>query len=66
MSIPEDERDLILKPFYRIDKSRNRNTGGFGLGLAIADMVIKDTHGVIEIADSELGGVRVTLRWIVS
>ncbi len=63
MGIPEDERDLILKPFYRTDKSRNRNTGGFGLGLAIADMVIKDTHGVIEIGDSELGGAQVSLRW---
>ncbi|NQZ09128.1 MAG: hypothetical protein HRT35_18375 [Algicola sp.] len=65
MGIPEDERDLILKPFYRTDKSRNRNTGGFGLGLAIADMVIKDTQGVIEIGDSELGGALITLRWVV-
>ena len=61
--IPEQERGLILKPFYRTDKSRTRNTGGFGLGLAIADMVIKDTQGTILIGDSEFGGAQISLVW---
>ena len=61
--IPEDERDLVFKPFYRTDKSRHRTTGGFGLGLAIADMVIKESKGSIEIAQSDLGGAAFYLSW---
>ncbi|WDE10020.1 sensor histidine kinase [Thalassomonas haliotis] len=61
--IAEDERARIVKPFYRTDKSRNRDTGGFGLGLAIANMVVKDTHGWISITDSPLGGARVNIHW---
>ncbi|WP_438465690.1 sensor histidine kinase [Marinomonas sp. PE14-40] len=63
IGIPENERDMILKPFYRTDKSRNRNTGGFGLGLAIADLVIKDCQGQIKIAQSPLGGVAISIHW---
>ncbi len=61
--IPVDKRELVLKPFYRTDKSRNRKTGGFGLGLAIADMVLKEAGGKIEIVESELGGAQVNLVW---
>ncbi len=61
--IPIEERQLVLKPFYRIDKSRNRQTGGFGLGLAIADIVIKNSGGQIQISDSHLGGTAVTIWW---
>lgn len=64
--IPEDERRLILKPFYRIDKSRNRTTGGFGLGLAIADMVLKETHGTIDIGQSTLHGAEFKISWRVN
>ncbi|MGB0943959.1 MAG: ATP-binding protein [Marinomonas sp.] len=63
IGISENERDMILKPFYRTDKSRNRNTGGFGLGLAIADLVIKDCQGQIKIAQSELGGAAISIHW---
>ena len=63
IGIPENERDMILKPFYRTDKSRNRNTGGFGLGLAIADLVIKDCQGQIKIAQSPLGGAAISIHW---
>lgn len=63
MGIPENERELILKPFYRTDKSRNRNTGGFGLGLAIADLVIKDCQGQIQITQSKLGGASIAISW---
>lgn len=63
MGIPENERALILKPFYRTDKSRNRNTGGFGLGLAIADLVIKDCQGQLKITESKLGGAAISIYW---
>lgn len=61
--IPATERQRVLKPFYRIDKSRNRNTGGFGLGLAIADMAIRHSQGIIEIGESDLGGAHFSLIW---
>ena len=61
--IPENEYNLVLKPFYRTDKSRNRNTGGFGLGLAIADMVIHHTGGEITISKSSMGGAKISLQW---
>jgi signal transduction histidine kinase len=63
IGIPENERALILKPFYRTDKSRNRHTGGFGLGLAIADLVIKDSQGHIKISQSALGGAAISIHW---
>lgn len=61
--ISKNERQLILKPFYRIDKSRNRNTGGFGLGLAITNMVVRHTSGQLYISKSALGGARIELSW---
>ena len=61
--ISEAEREMVLKPFYRTDKSRNRNTGGFGLGLAIANMVVRHTEGIIKIETSHLGGAKITMLW---
>ena len=34
--IPEDEREAVFRPFHRLERSRNRRTGGSGLGLAVA------------------------------
>ncbi len=42
--IPENELDKVFEPFYRIENSRNRNTGGTGLGLSIARNIAR-THG---------------------
>lgn len=61
--IPINERNAVLKPFYRIDKSRNRHTGGIGLGLSIANMVIKDSNGHLTIEDSQLGGAKFIVSW---
>ncbi len=62
--IPDAERESIFKAFTRIDDSRNRNTGGYGLGLAIVSR-IATLHGgtVVAEASQELGGARFTLRW---
>ena len=47
----------------RLDYSRNRDSGGFGLGLAIVRQVARWHGGDATITDSPLGGTRVTLAW---
>ena len=59
--IPEDRREEVFKAFYRIDESRNKETGGVGLGLSIARDIITSHGGKIELTDSELGGLRVLI-----
>jgi heavy metal sensor kinase len=53
IGIPEGERERIFKRFYRVDKSRSRETGGVGLGLSIAEWIAHAHHGNIEV-ESEL------------
>ena len=60
--IPEDKRDDVFKPFYRLDESRNPVTGGVGLGLTIARDVIRGHGGEITLASAPNGGLRVRLR----
>ncbi len=60
--IPEPQRAEVFRPFYRIDQSRNPETGGVGLGLTIARDVIHRHGGEITLEDSPHGGLRVRLR----
>ena len=53
LGIPKEEQEKIFKRFYRVDKSRSRETGGVGLGLSIADWIAHAHHGRIEV-NSEL------------
>jgi heavy metal sensor kinase len=53
MGIPEEEREKIFKRFYRMDKSRSKETGGVGLGLSIAEWIARAHKGRIEV-DSEV------------
>ncbi len=57
--IPEDERDKILEPFYMIDKSRSRRSGGAGLGLAITAMILKRHNCRMEIESTVGEGTRI-------
>ncbi len=59
--IPEEERERIFEPFYRLDRSRDRATGGFGLGLAIARKAVLLHGGNLTVEQSALGGARFTL-----
>ena len=52
MGIPKEEQENIFKRFYRVDKSRSKETGGVGLGLSIVEWVARAHHGRIEV-DSE-------------
>lgn len=54
IGIPKEEQANIFKRFYRVDKSRSRETGGVGLGLSIAQWIVQVHHGKIEV-DSKLG-----------
>jgi len=53
IGIPREELESIFKRFYRVDKSRSRETGGVGLGLSIAEWIVNAHHGRIEV-DSDL------------
>ena len=56
--IPAEERTRIFEPFYRLDRSRDRATGGFGLGLAIAERAVALHKGSIAVDTAALGGAR--------
>ncbi|AIL64935.1 Osmolarity sensor protein EnvZ [Rickettsiales bacterium Ac37b] len=51
--IPADKRDMVFKPFYRLDHSRNLNINGVGLGLSIVREAVNGHGGQIELTDSE-------------
>ena len=53
IGIPEDELPYVFERFYRADKSRNRMTGGSGIGLAIVKSIVTAHGGMVE-ADSHL------------
>ena len=62
--IPEDEREKIFKAFTRIDDSRNRETGGYGLGLAVVARVAELHGGTATVeASPTLGGACFAIRW---
>ncbi len=56
--IPEEEREAVFRPFYRLDASRNPLTGGTGLGLAIARDIARGHGGDITLTASPMGGLR--------
>lgn len=61
--IPEEDLPYIFERFFRADKSRNLNTGGSGIGLAIVKSLVEAHHGQI-LAESQLGkGTSFTLRF---
>lgn len=55
--IPAEELDEVLKPFYRVESSRNRSTGGTGLGLAIAHQLIQAMGGTLTLSNRKSGGL---------
>ena len=60
--IPASSHEDVFRPFFRLEGSRNRSTGGVGLGLTIARDVIRSHGGDITLADSPRGGLRAVVR----
>lgn len=65
IGIPLDQRERIFEPFYRLDRSRDRATGGFGLGLAISRRALEAQGGTLTAQASPLGGARFRV-WLPS
>ena len=63
IGIPDDQRERVFEPFYRLDRSRDRSTGGFGLGLAISRRALEAQGGSLTVLTSPLGGARFRL-WL--
>ncbi|MBU2005945.1 MAG: ATP-binding protein [Gammaproteobacteria bacterium] len=61
--IPEEYYDSIFDPFTRVDASRDRRSGGYGLGLAIVRQVMHMHQGSAAVGRSPLGGAQFILRW---
>jgi len=59
--IPQKEYEKVMKPFYRIDKSRGQNKSGVGLGLSIANDIVRSHGGNISLESSPLNGLRVRI-----
>ncbi len=59
--VPESDREKIFQPFFRLDQSRSRTSGGYGLGLAIAKRITLWHRGTITVGQASSGGARFTL-----
>jgi two-component system sensor histidine kinase CpxA len=60
--IPEKELENVFRPFYRVDDARQVDTGGFGVGLAIADRAVRLHHGEVRARNRPEGGLTVSLK----
>ncbi|WMW80445.1 ATP-binding protein [Undibacterium cyanobacteriorum] len=59
--IPEDQQARVFEPFYRIETSRSRETGGTGLGLTIALNIVRQHNGDLQLSNHAEGGLEVRL-----
>jgi signal transduction histidine kinase len=61
IGIPQEELSHIFEPFYRVDKSRDKDTGGYGLGLSLCKTIMEAHDGKIEVQSSPQKGTTVSL-----
>ena len=61
--VPVEGREKIFEPFSRLDASRDRRTGGFGLGLALVRRVSQSHGGQVEVGESIWGGASFRMTW---
>jgi two-component system sensor histidine kinase CpxA len=60
--VPEPSLRSIFRPFYRLDLSRQRSTGGYGVGLAITERAIRLHGGMVAACNASEGGLIVEMR----
>ncbi len=65
VGIPEEHQSRIFERFYRVDKSRSKETGGTGLGLSIVKHIIELYDGTIELNSKEYKGTEIKIRFPV-
>ena len=58
LGIPEQELSRVFDPFYRLEESRSRETGGVGLGLSIAQSIVQAQRGELVLSNRPTGGLR--------
>lgn len=61
--IPEPDLFHVFEPFYRVDKSRDKETGGFGLGLYLCRKIVESHQGSITASNRPGGGCMLTVRF---
>jgi signal transduction histidine kinase len=66
IGIPSTELPYIFEPFYRVDKSRSKGTGGYGLGLSLCKAIMEAHKGRIEVESAPGKGVTVTLSFPIT
>jgi two-component system osmolarity sensor histidine kinase EnvZ len=59
--IPINQYKNVFKPFYRLDQSRNQNKSGVGLGMSIAEDIIRSHGGNIELGESQYKGLLIKI-----
>ncbi|WP_082441754.1 sensor histidine kinase [Sphingomonas sp. Leaf33] len=59
--IPEDRLAHVFEPFIRVETSRNRDTGGIGLGLALARAIVQEIGGTLTLTNRDGGGLAATI-----
>ena len=60
--IPDSELSRVFEPFYRVEGSRSRETGGVGLGLAIAQSIVQSHGGELILSNRPTGGMRASVK----
>ncbi len=66
VGIPQEELAHIFEPFYRVDKSRAKDTGGYGLGLSLCKTIMEAHDGKIEVQSRLTAGTTVSLFFLLS
>ena len=64
--IPEELKERVFEPFFRVDKSRSRELGGVGLGLALVNEIVRVHDGRIAIMPNPSGGTIIEVEFAVN